>query len=298
MFSLKLKPPVLLSLAIGLFVVLAAACGSSQEQARPEAKPNAQQEAAQPSLGDAAKLDQLNAMADEMYKLTMKGSYMEARSKLLDMGAQATRIHFEGVTTLEGVHALTETLTDAQRSFNKVKFSEEEGKLQAAKLKLATDALTHRNDPMWLQYEKAFQEDMTALTRGIRESDAKTVQDAVGALKHHFGMIRTAVLISRPPQITEQIDSLLAFLTNQSTASPLPVKNLENGAVHMQAALDELFGKKDASAYLPIADQRQPILWSIVIGSIIAATLGYAAWQMFRDGRREVKIRKKSENEN
>lgn len=295
MFSSKLKPPVLLSLAIGLFVVLAAACGSSQEQARPDAKSKPPQGAVQISAGDAAKLEQLAVMADEMYKLTMKGSYMEARSKLLDMGTQVTRIQFDGVTSIEGVHALTSTLTEAQRTFNNVKFNEDEGKLQAAKLKLATDALTHRNEPMWMQYDKVFQEDLTALNAGIRDAETKAVLDAVNALKRHFGIIRPAVLISREPQVVERIDSLLAFLSNQSAATPLPIRNLENGAAQLQNALDDLFGKKDASAYLPITDHRQPILWSIVIGSIIAVILTYAAWQMFRDGRSEVSVRRKGE---
>jgi sporulation protein YpjB len=295
MFSLKLKPPVLLSLAIGLFAVLAAACGSSQEQARPEAKAAPSKQSVQIAPGDAAKLEQLAAMADEMYKLTMKGSYLEARSKLLDMGTQATRIHYDGVTSIEGVHALTQTITEAQRTFNKVNFDENEGKLQAAKLKLATDALTHRNEPMWLQYDKVLQEDMTALSAGIRNGEAKAVQDAVSALKSHFGVVRPAVLISKEAQMVERIDSLLAFLSNQSAASPLPKGNLENGTAQLQKAFDELFGKKDASAYLPITDHRRPILWSIVIGSVIATILAYSAWQMFRDGRSKVSIRRRGD---
>lgn len=295
MFSLKLKPPVLLSLAIGLFVVLAAACGSSQEQARSEANAAPSKQPVKIAPGDAAKLEQLAVMADEMYKLTMKGSYLEARSKLLDMGTQATRIHYEGVTSVGGVQALTQTITEAQRTFNNVKFDENEAKLQAAKLKLASDALTHRNEPMWLQYDKVLQEDMASLAAGIRSGEAKAVQDAVSALKSHFGVVRPAVLISKEPQIVERIDSLLTFLTNQSKATPLQKGNLENGAEQLQKAFDELFGKKDASAYLPLTDYRRPILWSVVIGSVIAAILAYSAWQMFRDGRGEISIRRKGD---
>jgi sporulation protein YpjB len=295
MFTLKLKPPVLLSLAIGLFVVLAAACGSSQEQARSEANAAPSKQPVKIAPGDAAKLEQLAVMADEMYKLTMKGSYLEARSKLLDMGTQATRIHYEGVTSVGGVQALTQTITEAQRTFNNVKFDENEAKLQAAKLKLASDALTHRNEPMWLQYDKVLQEDMASLAAGIRSGEAKAVQDAVSALKSHFGVVRPAVLISKEPQIVERIDSLLTFLTNQSKATPLQKGNLENGAEQLQKAFDELFGKKDASAYLPLTDYRRPILWSVVIGSVIAAILAYSAWQMFRDGRGEISIRRKGD---
>jgi sporulation protein YpjB len=288
MLALKLKPPALLLLAIGVFAVLAVACGNGQQRSAPAAQPPA----AQIAPSDAAKLEQLNQLAETMYKLAMNGSYMEARSRLLDMSALATRIQYAGVTTIEGVQALTETMTEAQRAFNAVRLRPEEAKLSAAKVRLATDALTHKNDPMWLQYERVLVEDARQMDEGVRTQNAKAVQTAVAGLKAHYDTIRPAVLISRDPQLNEKMDSLLTFLTNQSRATPLPVNNLEQGAIHLRDALDQLFGRKDVSAFVPIADHRRPIVWTIVIGSVITAILAYAAWQMLRDGRSEVRIKR------
>jgi sporulation protein YpjB len=291
MLALKLKPPALLLLAIGVFAVLAAACGNGQQRSAPAAKPPA----AQIAPSDEAKLEQLNQLAETMYKLTMNGSYMEARSRLLDMNALATRIQYAGVTTVEGVHALTETMTEAQRAFNAVRLQPEEARLGAAKVRLATDALTHKIDPMWLQYERVLVEDARALEEGVRTRNARAVQTAVAGLKAHYDTIRPAVIISRDPQLNEKMDSVLTFLTNQSRAVPFPVQNLEQGAIHLRETLDELFGRKDVSAFAPIADPHRPVLWTIVIGSVIAAILAYAAWQMLRDGRGEVRIRRKEQ---
>lgn len=294
MFSPKLKPSVLLVLAAGLFVVLAAACANGKPQSGAETKPNPKQ-TVHLSPADAAKLEQLDRLGEETYKLTTDGSYMEARSRLLDMSALATRIQYAGVTTIEGVHALTETITDALRSFNAVKLQPEELKLRAAKVKLAADALTHKNDPMWLQYERVLVEDERALEDGIRTKEPKAVQTAVAGLKSHYDIIRPAVLISREPQMNEKMESLLVYLTNQSRANPLHEGNLQQGAAHLRDVLNQLFGREDKGAYAPLVDHRRPILWTVVIGTVIAAILAYAAWQMFRDGRGEVPIRKKEQ---
>ncbi|KIL41572.1 hypothetical protein SD70_06870 [Gordoniibacillus kamchatkensis] len=294
MFSLKARASVLVAIAIGLLAVLAAACGESQQRAGAEMKPQPPQ-TTPAAPADAPKLEQLGRLADDMYKLTMSGSYLEARARLLDMSALATHISYAGVTTVEGMQAFAETMTEAKRAFNAVKLDMEQTKLSAAKVKLAVDAITHKNDPMWLQYERLLQEDAQALDKGIRTKDAKAVQYAVAGLKAHYAIIRPAVLISREPQLNEKMESLLAFLAGQSRATPLPAGNLEQGASHLRDMLNELFGREDKSAYAPIVDNRRPIIWTIVIGSVITAILAYAAWQMFRDGRGAVPIRKKEQ---
>ncbi|MFC0214830.1 sporulation protein YpjB [Paenibacillus chartarius] len=291
MFTLKMKPPVLLALAIGLIAVLAA-CGNGQERTT-DTNPAPQQQEIKIDPADAAKLEQMARSADDMYKLTVNGSYLEARSKLLDIGQQAARIRYDGVTSIEGVQALTETLSEAQRSFNAVRPDPEEAKLRAAKVKLATDALTHKNEPMWLQYDKVLQENARAVEASIQAQDAKQLQASIAALKHHYQIIRPAVLISREPQINVNMESLLTFLTEQSQVKPLPMHNLERGADQLRDAMNRLFGHQDESAYVPVVDQRQPILWTVVLGSVIGAILAFAAWQMFQDGRGEVSLKRK-----
>ena len=104
----------------------------------------------------------MNQIADEMYKQTMDGQVTEARNKLMQMSDQIPKIHFEGITSVEGLNALTETITRAKRVYNAADYSPEEGQVAVAKIRLATDALSHKNQPMWLQYYKVLQNDTNA----------------------------------------------------------------------------------------------------------------------------------------
>src|SRR4051812_9210399 len=64
------------------------------------------------------KITFMNQIAEEMYAMTMAGQVTEARSKLTQLADQIPKIHFEGITSIEGLNALTETVTGAKRVFN------------------------------------------------------------------------------------------------------------------------------------------------------------------------------------
>jgi sporulation protein YpjB len=292
MFLNKMKHPGLWLLALCLLVFAAAACENAQERAAEQRL----QKSGQANPADLAKLDTLNRTADEMYKLTMNGEIMQARNKLLQMGAQVTQIHFDGVTSVEGVHALTETITGAKRVFNAAQYQIEEGRLAAAKLRLAADALTHRNEPMWLQYHKVLHDDLNRLEQSVKEGKGKDAAAAFADLNEHYSIVRPAIRISRQPSETEKLDSLFTFMKKQLAAEPMPAANVKTGIAHMRDTVDQIFAQKDATAYLPVIDHSQPILWSLVIGSIIALILSYSAWRMFQTGRGAVPVRREDED--
>ncbi|MCD1260254.1 sporulation protein [Paenibacillus athensensis] len=237
-------------------------------------------------------VEQLNRLADDMYKLAMAGQVEQARGKLLQLGDEITQIRFDGMTSVEGMNALTESVTQAKRVFNAVRFSPEAGQVAVAKIRLATDALTHDNQPMWLQYYKVLQNDIGALDQAVKAGKQPAAWSGYETLSQHVSVIHPALLISRSPSDVEKLDSLLTALRGGLRAEPLPQAQLEDGIEHLQRTVDELFMKKaEATAYLPMTDPKQPIIWSLGIGLIIVSVLSYAGWRMFRSGRSSVPVK-------
>lgn len=241
----------------------------------------------------------LNQIADDMYKQTMDGQVTEARNKLMQMSDQIPKIHFEGITSVEGLNALTETITQAKRVYNAAAYSPEEGQIAVAKIRLATDALTHKNQPMWLQYYKVLQNDTNILNEAVKANKQKEAVANFGKLSQHIAIIHPSLLISRDASSVEKLDSLLAFIRTNLNSQPMSTRQLESGLDHLNQVLDDLFLKnKDAIAFVPITDPRQPIIWSLGIGFIIVSVLSFVGWRMYQSGRNIVHVKQTREGEN
>lgn len=226
-------------------------------------------------------VERLNASADEMYRDFMEGNIDKARAKLDELSTQMTEIRFAGIASVEGVGALTDAIIQAKRVFQSVQFSPEQGQAAAAKIRLATDALTHANQPMWLQYYKGMKDSAERLTQAVQARNKKEAAGQLDQLQARYDIIRPSLFISRKPSDVEKMDSLFAFVRGQLAQGDIDPQKMGSGLEHMQTTLDELFQRSDRAVYVPMIEKRAPLTWVLVLGSIIVAVLSFAAWRIF-----------------
>ncbi|WP_167357189.1 sporulation protein YpjB [Paenibacillus pectinilyticus] len=272
-------------------ILVLAACGKSASTAGQAAKPI--------DPAQVEKISFLNQIAEEMYTMTMAGQVAEARNKLTQISDQIPKIHFEGITSIEGLNALTETVTQAKRVYSAANYSATEGQIAVAKIRLATDALTHKNQPMWLQYYKVLLNDTQQMSEQVKSNNQSEAINEFGKLAQHIAIIHPSLVISRDASSVEKLDSLLVFLRTNVNSKPMPTQRLEMGIVNLNQVLDDLFMKhKDALAYVPLTDPNQPIIWSLSMGLIIVSVLSYVGWRMYQSGRHIVPVRQTKESDN
>jgi sporulation protein YpjB len=270
-----------------VMLLVVSACGNSHPVSNPKHKASPQQ---------LKKIELMNQTADDMYKKAMEGQMMEARGKLLQINDQITSINFEGIVSLEGLHALTETITQGKRVYNAASFSHNEGQIAAAKIRLATDALTHANQPMWLQYEKLLHSELDQIDQAVKATKRQEALANFSKLNQHIAVIHPSLLINRDATDVEKLDSILVFVKTELNKDPIVIKNVQSGIEQFHHVLDDLFkGKQEATAYLPMPDAKHPILWALGIGAIISSVLTFAGWRMFRSRRDWVTVSKKEE---
>lgn len=260
--------------ALAACVVLLLASGCAAKTTPPERAMNEQPEREQ-------KLQLLNETADQMYQSINRGEVLEARNKLLAMSDQVTQIRFDGVTSAEGLNAFTQLLTEAKRIYNSASFSPEQGKLAAARIRLAADALTHAHQPMWRQYGHMLEEQLNRMAEAVDRYNKTAAAAAFKELEQHYQMIRPALLISRQPDEVEKTDSLFMFLQNQLGAAELQSSQLATGIAELRRTFDQMFREKEETAYLPLAETQHPIVRILGIGLAIVLVLSYVAWRMF-----------------
>ncbi|MFC3769302.1 sporulation protein YpjB [Paenibacillus sp. GCM10012303] len=227
-------------------------------------------------------VERLNDTADEMYRFVMDGNIDKARDKLDEVGNKLTQIRFDGITSVEGVGALSNAIVQAKRSFQAVNVSEEEVKGAAAKIRLATDALTHANQPMWLQYYKSMKETARQLEAAVQKKDKQEASAKLDQLHERYEIIRPSLLISRQPFEVEKVDSLFAFLRSQLSKPELDTKLAGGGIDQFHLTLDALFGRQEKAAFIPVDDSPVLLPSVMAIGSVIIAVLAFAAWRIFK----------------
>lgn len=260
--------------ALVLLALLTAAC--SKEAGKPA------QEQAQAQPGAMKQVEQLNAAADEMYTKVVQGDVETARTKLNELGDQVTRIRFDGIASVEGVQALAGSIVDAKRELAAAAYSKLEGQQAAARVRLATDALTHKQEPMWLQYYKGMKEHVYAVQHAVEAGQQQESLKQLAGLSELYKVIKPSVIISRTPSEVERMESLFSFMNTQLNASKWDMNNIKSGIGHLEEELNRLFQRKEAEAFVPYVQPSNPV-WSIAfLGSIIVMVLAFAAWRIFQ----------------
>jgi sporulation protein YpjB len=281
---------ICLSAALAIIVIIGAGCSDSKVKLSL---------ASVPDLADMKQVELFSQMADEVYEKTIKGAFPEARQQIILMGNMVPKMRLDGVTSLEGIQALANTLVQATTVFNAVRLNPDDALLAAAKIRLMADALTHPNTPMWIQYNKVIQEDLNNLERAIKQKQAKAAQNSFIELKNHYETIRPALKVSRNNTSVAMIDSALSFLQSGLKKTPIEYVNLSSTLKQARESLERLFqNKTDETAYLPIILTDEPILiWSLCLGALIILTLAFVAWRKLQARHDIVPMRRKADGE-
>lgn len=222
-------------------------------------------------------LRQLDETAAKMYAEVMKGDISLAREHMIELSEQVTSMEFSGITTVEGLEALTEAVVNAKHLMNAVQTEQQLIQTAATQVRLSTNALIAEHHPLWFEYEKTLRADTEQLRTAIQgEGQMLTT---VQQLHRDYGIIRPAVIISRPSEVNVKIESLLAFFMQQVSQ---PNERLLEPLHQLTRTWDELFNSSEQSAYMPIIEGQRPIYWSFVIGSIIITVLCFVAWRKYQ----------------
>src|SRR4051794_9621305 len=88
-----------------------------------------------PSVETSQLIARFNQMGDEVYTKTVKGDFLEARKEIIQMSDLIPQMRLEGVTTVQGVKALADTLLQAIRVYNAVQLDTEQALFQSARIR-------------------------------------------------------------------------------------------------------------------------------------------------------------------
>ncbi|HZG55103.1 sporulation protein YpjB [Paenibacillus sp.] len=257
-------------------LLFAVGCGS--DEPRPKEAP------AEKVATDAQRqtMRLMNEAAEGAYQSVQRGDLEEARSRLAQLSVLSTKLSYDGLTTVEGIEAVSGAIADAMHALNASAPDGRAISLKVAGARLAVDALSHRDQPMWLGMRDAMTGDLDRLRAAVASKDDPSASAALAAWRAHAELVQPAIVVSRDAASAVKLDSMTAFLAEGLRTADWG--GLASALPNLRSALEELFAGEDretVSPLLPTAEPPHPILWSIGLGAFIVSVLSYVAWRKY-----------------
>ncbi len=235
----------------------------------------------------------MNDAAEEAYQSVQKGDLERTKERLAQLSVLSTKLSYEGLASVEGIEAVTGSIHAALRSLNAVSPDHRSATIKVATARLAVDALSHREQPMWLGFRDALSGDLEKLAMAAEAENDPAASEALASWRGHLSMVRPAVVVSREPSDAVKLDSITAFLTNALRSADW--SGLRQAMPNLESALGEVFADQDRETTVtplaPTAEPPHPILWSLGLGAFIVTVLTYVAWRRYAADQGVAKVK-------
>lgn len=220
-------------------------------------------------------------IADLIVLYIEKGKYLEARNQVMELSRDFAKANFSTKElNIEAVHVLSDELVWLEHHLNQVVVSNPaELRRRAIRLKLAFDALSHPNQPLWKQRYQPIKAKIAQFYQAKKERDPKGMTKAIIDLVQEYQLIRSAIVVSKRPDTVNKLDSLVRFMDQQKATKMQTV-----GVKRFEQVIDPLFFGSDQdvlSAYRPYVDTGVELI-IIWICFWLAAMFAYVAYKNYQ----------------
>lgn len=256
---------------------------------------------AAPSLSEqerSERLKQLEAASERLYEHMQQGNAPEALADMDTLIGALEGVSFKGLTSVEGIHALAETIMDTKETLVKAEVQPEEWALSSARLRLAVNSLLHPDKALWQQYYKVMADNLQQMNRARAGGKPAEVRKAFQALEGHYEVVRPAAVIRRPPSNVNQFDSWLSYVGRLSGERTWDEAALKEAISQGGGVLKGLFGRRgDEPVFLPVTGFDSPWYWSGLIGLWIVLALTYTGIRKYRASQTVTAVREQRREE-
>lgn len=232
--------------------------------------------AAHHDAAHTARMKELDSASEALYRYMQDGDGAKAQLEMDRIVKIVQTLSFQGLTSVEGIHALSETIIDTREALARSQSRPEEWRASSSRLRLAVDSLLHKDQPLWIQYYKLFTDDLSQLSKARTEADAADVKRAFNQLQEHYETIRPAAVIQLDPSLVSRADSWMSYMESLCKGKVDDPDALQGALGNGTDLVNDLFGKKRTEpTLLPLTGTTNPWQWSLLIGGWIIVALTY-----------------------
>ncbi|MNW47373.1 Sporulation protein YpjB (SpoYpjB) [compost metagenome] len=244
----------------------------------------------------AERLQQLEQVTEQLYQDMQQGNTTRANDNMDKLTDTLGGLSFKGLTSVEGIHALAETIMDTKATLVRVELNAEDWVITSARLRLAVNSLTHKEKALWLQYYKVMADDLHKMNRARAEGSPSQFKAGFESLQSHYDVIRPAAIISRDAADMNRFDSWMSYIAGLARGDSWDENAVREALRHGDDLIRKLFGRKsDDPVFLPITGYNNPWYWTLLIGAWIMIALLYTGYRKFRGNEKVTSLRDRSD---
>jgi len=244
----------------------------------------------EPSLLPSKQAGQLSEAVETLYRDVVDGDITKVRIETERIEKLFTSSSFQGLTEVEGIHALAECIVEVKIATAQATLQPELWLQAIAKLRLAADSLSNKQQPLWHQYYKVVREDLSRMQSQLNLNDKEGLKEAYDSLQTHYELIRPAIVIQKKPFEVNMIDSWISYAGGVSTMTTSKPETIRSMISQGEEHFNMLFGKKkDEPAFAPQIQYNTSNM-GLWIGAIfIVAILSYVGYRKYRGEQSSMK---------
>ncbi|OAB44301.1 sporulation protein YpjB [Paenibacillus glacialis] len=234
--------------------------------------------------------EQLSKAVETLYRDVVAGNITKVREETVQIERLFTSSSFQGLTEVEGIHALAECIVEVKVATSQALLQPELWLQATAKLRLAADSLNNRTQPLWHQYYKVVREDLSTMQSQLNLNNKEGLKQAYDSLQTHYELIRPAIVIQKKPFEVNMMDSWISYAGGITTSTSSKSDAIQSMISQGEEQFNTLFGKKkDEPAFAPQIqfNTSQKGIW---IGALFIVTiLSYVGFRKYRGEERSMK---------
>ncbi|WP_054949639.1 sporulation protein YpjB [Numidum massiliense] len=229
----------------------------------------------------------LSGMSRQVLTYAKKGDWLAARAELWNLSTAFSQYNWkDAAVSVEGIHALADTLVRARQALTKAAIEAEDVRLHAVRLRLAFDALERREQPLWHAYYDVLTRDAAHLRRVLPKGRKADIVAAVDRLHSHYTLIEPALYVARTPGVVQQVNALFAATETHIRDTGINREPLIQLADHWQKIWHPLFYGTDEEVMAVkvwSVSPLYPVAW--LLAGLIGSVLAFVAWSKAQQQR-------------
>lgn len=163
--------------------------------------------------------------------------------------------------------------------------------MEAARIRLATDAIVRPDHALWLQYESIMLDDLSRVEKAWKRQTgdgAIAARATMNSLQEHAKRIEPAINMIHGSMHGAELNERIRYTNQLLESKPLNTINevmVNHSMKALKTAIIRMFDQSGRSeavpAVAPLATAN-PLSWTLFLGTIISAVLTYSGWRKYK----------------
>lgn len=162
---------------------------------------------------------------------------------------------------------------------------------EAARIKLAVDALVRPEHALWLQYETIMMEDLSLTEKAWKRQTgdaAAAARATMNKLQEHAERIEPVINLLYGSRHGAELKERIRYtnlLLESNTAGAANKSMVNQSLKAVKESIMRLYDQSLQAAAMPAAApiaSANPISWALLLGTVISAVLAYSGWRKYK----------------